>query len=218
MYNFDMSITLYTAAWGGYWEKYGETWTKNIKKLNPQPDKIIIISDKLIDSEFEVLVTDRPKSEIIAHFRNFALQNINTTHVAALDLDDEPYPNLLSNINYDYDINAFSYISENGTEYHFNKDIWDNLLEFDHYVFPNTPSSSLIRVQAIKDCGGYPDLEYEDAGLWLKMKIANKSIYSNNQVRFIYKEVSNSLSRANAEKNTNQLNQYIRKIKSENYL
>lgn len=213
MYNFDMSITLYTLAWGEYWEKYGDAWTKNIKNLNPQPDKVIIISDKLIDSEFQVFVTDKPESGIIAHFRNFALQNINTTHMVASDLDDEPYPNLLSNINYDYDINAFSYISENGTEYHFNKEIWDNLFNSDHYSFANIPGVSLIKVDSIKDCGGYPDIEYEDAGLWIKMRMANKSVYSNNQIRFVYKEVSNSLSRSNAEKKTNQLNQYLKKNK-----
>jgi hypothetical protein len=214
-----MSITLYTTSWNGYWDKYGTAWTGYIKRLNPQPDRILVISDKPINSEFEVIVTNKPEAAVPAHFRNIAVDAADTVFICASDVDDAPKEDLLSGLNYDYDINAFSYVTDKGIERHINIDGWNNLIDLDEYVFFFLPGTSPIKVEAIRDVGGYPNIEYEDAGIWVKLRNSNKTIYYDNKIKFIYNEIPDSFSRSgNLPHKKKQLNEWIKDLKGERHL
>lgn len=207
-----MSITLYTTAWGDYWNKYGSSWTDNINTLDPQPDRVLIVSDKAIESEFDVVVTDVPDRAIISHFRNVAVNNSSTEWIVSLDLDDKANVDFLANLNYQAEVHTFGYLSTRGYTHAANKNIWDNMFNFDIYYY-TIPSSSAIKLDAIKKCGGYPEIEYEDAGLWCKIKKANLNIHFDPTIRYLYSEEGPSLSRGDVDHKEIELNMYFQTVK-----
>lgn len=208
-----MTITLYTTAWGDYWNKHGNAWTDNIKQLNPKPDRVIIISDKPIESEFEVIVTQVPDRAILSHFRNVAAENSNTTWMVPLDLDDRAYVDFLANLNPEAEVHTFGYLSTKGYTHTANKNLWDDMLNFDLYYY-TIPSTSAIKLDAIKKCGGYPKIEYEDAGLWCKIRKNDLKVHFDSTIRFLYNEEGPSLSRGDVSHKEYELNQYFTSIKN----
>ena len=103
------TITLYTIAYGDYWEKYGERWEQNIKKLDPQPDEIYIISDKPIATDFKYYIynNDHPVHKL-SYFRNYAVSKSTSLMTSAADIDDIHYSWFLKNVNFNFDIHYFS--------------------------------------------------------------------------------------------------------------
>lgn len=191
-----MSICLYTTAWGDYWEKYGKVWTEHINKLSPAPDKVIIISDRLIESEYEVIVVDLPDKYQINYFRNVAVQNSSCHWVVGIDLDDKPYTDILSIADYDYDVCTYSLDLSDGRHEPCRKDRWDNLFELDSYEYPMA-GSSLIKTETIKKVGGYPMAWHEDAALWIKLRAINARVKFTLESKLLYNVDGNSLSRGN---------------------
>lgn len=43
------SISLVTACWNGYWDRYGAQWVESVQALNTAPDEVLIASDCLLD-------------------------------------------------------------------------------------------------------------------------------------------------------------------------
>jgi hypothetical protein len=207
------SVTLYTTAWGNYWEEYGKQWEKNVKGLEYKPDRVFLISDKEIDSEFEVILTEVPKKAILSHFRNVAVDNANTDWLVCADLDDVVYPWFIENLNDDYDIHSFTFDRTGGGWGIGDKTEWDNLFKAPYYHNFVLASSSAIKVQAIKDCGMYPEIEYEDAGLWCKMRKAERSIFFDSKPRYLYSDHGVGLSRGNTTHKSIELEKYLIEIK-----
>ena len=83
------------------------------------------------------------------------------------------------------------------------------MFNFDIYHY-TIPSTSAIKLGAIKKCGGYPKIEYEDAGLWCNIKKANLNIHFDPTIRFLYNEEGPSLSRGDVDHKIIELNQYFK--------
>lgn len=209
-----MSISVHTAAWGNYWEIYGQQWTKHIKSLDPQPDRVLIISDKMIESEFDVIVTNVPDRAILSHFRNIAIKNIDTIWSVPIDLDDTPYEYILYGLKDEYDIHAFAYTAFNDQQTFFpDEDIWINMFSNINYKH-SIAGVSAIKTEVIKECGGYPDIELEDAGLWCIARKKNKTVFFDKKIRFSYRYNTRSLSNFNISTKAKELNDFFTKIKN----
>lgn len=206
-------ITLYTVVWGDYWDKYGEDWTQNIETLDPQPDRVIIVSDRPIESKHEVIVTELPDKARMSHFRNVAVNNTDTEWIVCLDLDDKAYPNFLANLNPDVDVHAFSYHTTNGQGPHFpSEKIWDEMFTLHFYTY-TICGTSAIKTQVIKNLGGYPNIEFEDAAFWCLFKKKDLKIDFDHTIRFLYENVGGSLSRSDRGWKTEQLDRFFLNVR-----
>ena len=68
------TVTVYTIAYGDYWERFGKKWEENMLKLDPAPDELFIVTDKEIDTKLKYYIL---KSNEVAEFRNFAVEKAN---------------------------------------------------------------------------------------------------------------------------------------------
>lgn len=41
-------VTLVTACWNGYWDRYGKQWVESVQQLNTAPDEILVATDRPI--------------------------------------------------------------------------------------------------------------------------------------------------------------------------
>ncbi len=208
-----MSVTLYTTAWGGYWEKYGQAWTKHIENLDPKPDRVIIVSDRPIETLWEVILTDTPEEHIMSHYRNVALNNTDTEWIIGSDLDDIPYSFFLNGLDEEYDICAHSIDISDGTYEKSSSEKWNNLFELNRYINPIT-SCVPVKTELIKKVGGYPELWYEDAGLWIKLRMINAKIKFDPTPRYLYVINENSLSHGDVDHKYDELMEFFNYHKS----
>ena len=94
------SVTVITAAWGDYWDRYGKTWTAAIEQLDPQPSEIIVVSDKPIETNFQVIIEHDCHLGV---FRNAGVRAASSTWIVPSDLDDVPLSNYIDNLDNYYD-------------------------------------------------------------------------------------------------------------------
>ena len=97
------TVTIYTVAFNGYWQKYGAAWTARIKNLDPVPTEVIVVCDEQIDTEFKLIIeTDK----CISSFRNAAIKSATSDWVVLCDIDDTPLTNFIDDLDYNFDIIA----------------------------------------------------------------------------------------------------------------
>lgn len=181
-----------TAAWGDYWLRYGERWSNCVRQMNPQPDQVIVVSDKPIETEFEVVI----ETDIhLASFRNAGVRASTGTWFIPADLDDEPYPHYCANLP-DADIVAFA-LQIGDSIWQGNPDYWDKALEL------STPNP-LVSCSAIKRDlvmqVPYRKVGWEDWALWLDLKMAGAKVHFDNTPRFKRNNVAGSLSKIDVAK------------------
>lgn len=165
--------TLYTCAWGNYWEKYGKQWISYVEKFNTKPDQVIVISDKkLSNCPYEVLICEVKKPWPIANFRKMAIDHCVTDWLCAYDIDDKAYPNYLDNIDSYYDICTFPIISSTGILFDPRSEhrlsAWENAHKFQKDTIKNgvgiasMPGVSFVKTEVLKKYGinkyGFQDL------------------------------------------------------------
>lgn len=103
------TVTVYTVAFNGYWQKYGEVWTAHIKNLNPAPTEVIVVCDEPVETEFKLLIeTDK----CISSFRNCAIKAATSDWVVLCDIDDFPLNNFIDDLDYNFDIIAYTLIDQ----------------------------------------------------------------------------------------------------------
>jgi hypothetical protein len=188
------TITLYTLAWDGYWDKHGKKWSYYINNLNTSPDEIIIVSDLPIETSFinhpnvkNIIKATDTYQDIIALYRNIAIENSSCDWIVASDIDDMPLPNYLDGLDIDADICGFSFM-EQATSAVYKPDSWSLEKRFLE-IFDNTliPGTSAIK-RSVFDKLRYERGALEDLVLWCMSFKSNLSFANSNpdQVRFIY--------------------------------
>ena len=192
------TITVATANWGGYWDRYGSNWTEAVLKLDPAPTRVIIASDVPIKTGFEVVICE---TKSLGPMRNAAIDFTDTEWFVPSDLDDIPLPNYVSGINRDAEIHSFCYKFCN--EAHgYRPSQWDNAFE------PNT-GNPLASCSAYKTDWAkrirYRDIGWEDWAFWLDMKKAGARVHFDQTVRYIYTHPPGSLSQKDVSRKENEI-------------
>jgi glycosyltransferase involved in cell wall biosynthesis len=155
--------------------------------MRPHPDQVIIVSDKPIDTEFEVVI----ETDIyLSSFRNAGVKAATGTWFIPADLDDEPYPNYCDNLP-DADIVAFA-LQMGDSVWRGNPGYWENALDL------STPNP-LVSCSAIKRDlvmqVPYRRVGWEDWALWLDLKRAGARVHFDHKPRFKRNNVAGSLSK-----------------------
>jgi len=200
------TVTITTAAWGGYWEKYGKTWTNHILQLNPAPTEVIVVSDKPIDTQFTVVIETDCNLGV---FRNAGIRAASSTWIVPSDLDDTPLPNYLEGIDDNYDIIAFNLEDHKGRIYLSSVEAWNN-------IFNNDTRNPLVSCSAVKRelllKVPYRKIGWEDWALWIDLKRANAVVKFDSIPRYKYNNVHNSLSRQHKKEKDQEILELKRQI------
>jgi glycosyltransferase involved in cell wall biosynthesis len=196
-----MTVTVYTIAWGDYWEKFGKRWTDHILNLNRKPDEIIIISDKHLETNFKVIVNKEPPAAW--RFRNCAIKNASSSWLVPIDLDDNPLPNFIDNLNPEVDIHSFSLITSNGKIWNPSIENWNDINNHDS-INP-IPSCSAVKLDVLKNIK-YRNVGWEDWALWIDLKNNNALIYFDSTVRYVHNNTENSYGKFNKKSRKLEIN------------
>lgn len=147
---------LVTTCYNDYWEKYGERFNQACAALEEKPDRIVIVSDRPVNTPYEnyVYVPDNhPNEYLLGAYRQKALELCDCDWLIQIDIDDIMYPNYCSNINDDCDWQIFD--MKNNMLRHI-KHIIDNFytLPRDGIAFGGY-SNSAFRTSLLRKFGGY---------------------------------------------------------------
>jgi len=214
--------TLYTCAWGGYWEKYGKDWIKQVELLNTKPDQIFVVSDKsLSDCPYEVILADPNfKPYPITAFRQAAVDHCNCDWYCFSDIDDIMFPNYLDNINDNYDIHAISFKRTDGRDWilcDIDKRNWNEMFTYEGSYRGPFSGTSFIKSKIIKKVG-IPLYGWQDNTLFIKLREINCSVFFDSTPRFLYNiDIKNSLSKIHTRKNKKREHDAILKQVKEKY-
>lgn len=181
-------------AWGGYWEKYGKAWVKNINSLNTVPDEIIIVSDKEVDTSF-IKITNKVKNIIgiapsgqtnVTYYRNLAVKNSTSEWIVASDLDDTQLPNYIDNLDDSSDIHGFSFLEgPSGQEHHPDQDSLFDRLNWTPNKNNLIPGTSAIKADVFKKIK-YENNVHEDYVLYSASHSLNLKVGADRDIRFVY--------------------------------
>ena len=192
------TITVATANWGGYWEKYGSRWTEAILQLDPAPTRVIVASDVPIQTDFEVVICE---IKSLGPMRNAAIDFTDTEWFVPSDLDDLPLPNYIKDLKQDTEIHAFSY-RYGGMSHGYKPTLWENAFSIE---CPNPIGScSAYKTDWAKRVR-YRDIGWEDWAFWLDMKKAGARAHYDETVRWIYTRPPNSLSQQDVDRKENEI-------------
>ena len=195
------SITVYTIVWGDYWERFGKRWTDRILNLDTRPTEVLIISDKPIDTNFKVIIDNQLPSAW--KFRNLAIDYATSTWLIPIDLDDEPLPNFIDNLDSQVDIHAFSLMLSSGKVWNPNIENWNNIN--DHRSSNPIPSCSAVKLDLLKRVK-YRSLGWEDWALWIDLKNINSSVCFDSTIRYIHNDTANSYGKRNKKHRKLEIN------------
>lgn len=188
--------TLYTCAWGGWWEKYGKSWISQVENLNTKPDQLFVVSDKpLTDCPYEVVLVQNKKTLFeITKYRQTAVDHCTSDWYCPIDIDDFMYPNYLDNIMDDYDIHGHypANFPEHVISSKRGKVGWETAFTTDKWTRPFS-GVSFIKTHWVKRIG-IVDYGWQDQSLFMKLRFNNCSAYFDEVPRFVYNaDAENSL-------------------------
>lgn len=171
-----MTKMLVTIAYGNYWERYGERFELMCSALEEKPDRLVIISDKPINTKYENIVhASELNTYSIGEYRQKALEICDCDWFIQFDIDDIMYPNYISNLNEGADWHIFNLK---------NNEHIRQTLDYSFSNFYNLSSlsfggilNSAIKTSKLKEIGGYKtNFGWEDLILSCDL-IHNKATY-----------------------------------------
>ena len=177
-------------SWNGYWDEYGEAWSKRINKLNISPDEIVIVSDVKVDtsllkhSNVKNIIVDNLIHKNHSSYRNIAINNSSCDWVVGADIDDHPLLNYLDDLDDSSDIHAFAYY-EDGKLFCANENSLKNKLLGVHDEMSAIPSSSAIK-RSVFNRLRYEQGVHEDRVFYATCYILNLKASNDPRPRFIY--------------------------------
>ena len=173
---------LYTTAYNSYWEKYGERFENACKALETKADRIVIISDVAITTDYENIVMkdhDAFDTYSLGKYRQKALTVCDCDWLVQIDIDDIMYPNYLNNINDSVDWHIFS-MKNNECVMHNLNHHWDNFFQGDLMSPFGGLSNSAFKTSTLNRVGGYKgDIGWEDLILVCDLKFNNCTIFAD---------------------------------------
>jgi hypothetical protein len=173
-----MSKMLVTIAYGNYWERYGKRFESMCDALEEKPDRLVIITDKPIDTKYENIVYI-PESGLnnysIGAYRQKALEICDCDWFIQIDVDDIMYPNYISNLNDNVDWHVFNIKNNDSVRLTLDYSV-SNFYNLSHFSFGGILNSA-IKTKKLKKIGGYKTtFGWEDLILSCDL-IHNKATY-----------------------------------------
>lgn len=177
-------VAIIAPLYGDEYDHFVPAWFDAIAALDRQPDEVILHRGEPLPGE----------TGTCARLKNEAAALSAADWIWTLDVDDLALPDALTGIDdVDADVWAMGYTGVDGE---FIPDVIPN----DEYLRLPTqlyPAMSAFRHISFDSVGGFPQIAYEDWGLWRRMARAGCTFESSGRVHSIYR--SHPLSRTATE-------------------
>ena len=216
-----MSKMLVTMAYGSYWGLYGKRFESMCDALEERPDRILILTDKPIETKYENVV-HMPENGLddyaLGSYRKKSLELCNCDWLIQFDIDDVMYPNYISNLNEDADCHIFA-VKHNE---HAMMQLDNSVKKF--YQLQDMPPfggymNSAFKTSILRKIGGYKaNFGWEDIVLFCDLIHNKAKIHIDTSIlrgeRVLHS--SDSITKASTEKRmikVNQTKEYFERLK-----
>ena len=181
------SVAVVTCIYGdnGY-DRWLPVWVESILALRRKPDEVILVADREYDVPgVKVVVEPCTWEYSCAFYLNAAALAANSEWVWTLGIDDLAMPDGLDGIDeIDADVWQLGYLRSDGRCYappQLQPSEYLSMLATNPYV-----GASVVKRESFCACGGYPDIEFEDWGLWRRMARGGMRFLSSKRQHFHY--------------------------------
>jgi len=177
-------VTVVSCLYGdrGY-EWFIDRWAEAIRLMDPQPEDVIVATDREYVCPYEQRVSDCHWNHPQAYYLQDAIMAATSEWVWIVDIDDVALPDALEGIaEVDADVWQMGYVT-NGEEYVVPQLTGDEYLS--HGGNPYTAGSA-IRTESFWRCGGFADVAFQDFALWRRMAFRGARFQSSGRVHYRY--------------------------------
>jgi hypothetical protein len=171
-----VSVAVIACLYGTEYDRFVDEWFASLGQLERQPDEIILHRGERLEGE----------TGTQARLQNEAAALASSEWIWKLDVDDLALPTALNGIDYVVsDVWVMGYRLENG-----DKCIPEVLpnseyLDSDEQLYPGM---SAFQRDVFEGVGGYPEIAYEDWGLWRRMARAGCTFESSHRAHSTYRK------------------------------
>lgn len=215
--------TLYTYCWGNYWQIFGNRFIECVNKLRVKPDQIFVVSDKKLNNcPFEVILVNQKYLKkyqyTINAYKQTAIDNTKCDWYCPIDLDDEMYPNYISNIDDNFDV---IFCSSKGYKAEKFEKTYENFFNLNHNENPHLCTSwSFVKSKHLKKFK-FSNYGFEDRYQFTVLRYMNLKIKFDNTIRLHYEKPwiakkdrnVNPVSQQNKQKRLNETYRFYKKIR-----
>ena len=183
------SVTVISCLYGRTHDRFLWEWLSAVRQLDPAPAEVIIATDRyrhITDGALEVFRRHNDGTRYPqAFYLNKALEQVETEWVWIHDIDDLAFPDALEGLDdVDADVFQMGYLRSDGLVY-----LPPELAAAEVLASPRNPfvAGSCVRTEALRAVGGFPDIAFQDWGLWLQLARAGATFAASDRPRFHYR-------------------------------
>jgi hypothetical protein len=180
----EVSVTIFGSCFGGY-RHYAQGWAAAIERMDPQPDAVVLAVDALmpLPGFVEQTVTTPMTRWPIPGYNNHALSWVTTEWAWRMDIDDQPMPDMLLDFSTDCDVWHGGYENQHGHVY-----IPGDVTADEVLAAPYNPilSASAFRTALWRDGSRFPDIAFDDWGLWRRFARDGAKFKSAGRGTYLY--------------------------------
>jgi len=181
------NVTVISCLYGRTHDRFLPEWLAAVRQLDPAPAEVIIATDHyrhLTDGVFEVFRRRNDGSRYPqAFYLNQALEHVETEWIWQLDIDDVAFPDALDGIEtVTADVFQMGYERSDGLVY------LPPIVSPEYLAGRNVyVAGSCIRTDTLRSVGGFPDLAFQDWGLWRELARTGATFAASDRPRFHYR-------------------------------
>ena len=181
------SVAVVTCVYGDHgYDRCIPGWLEAVLALSRQPDEIILVADREYGAPgARVVVTPCTWKYPCAFYWQAATIAAESDWVWTLGVDDLAMPDALDGVDeVDADVWQFGYLRTDGRCY-----APPQLTAAEYLAMTDSNpfvGGSVVKMASFSACGGYPDIEFEDWGLWRKMASMGMTFLSSKRQHFHY--------------------------------
>lgn len=186
-----MNVTIVSCLYGTGYERFITGWAQSIEGLNTQPDEVIVGVDRTAFERGQHI----PRALAVRNHCDWrhpqafhlqkAIERAETEWVWILDMDDFALPDALDGLeDIDADVMVVGYQRSDGVTY-----IPPQLTAVEYLLGGSNPfpAGSIIRRESFLKVGGFPDVAFQDYGLWRRMATAWMRFQASHRAHYVYR-------------------------------
>jgi glycosyltransferase involved in cell wall biosynthesis len=196
-------ITVWTTVFGNY-HHFVDEWLDSVVCANP--DRVLVVSDRSLNIDAEVLVAEPIGPHPEAVFRNIACRHAENGWLWQIDVDDRILPDALSVLDgRDCDVVQVGLVAMDNENWKIIPSVRSNadyLSNDDNSYTAGSPFTKDVWERA----GGFPYIGYNDYGFWRRCARIDAKFEFANKVCYMYRtQWDDSLTGKNAQQNKHNI-------------
>lgn len=182
--------TIVSCLYGNAYNRFVNQWAASIAQLNTKPADIIVATDRTVAergyhiSHAQAVINECTWRHPQAFHLQQAIEAAQTEWVWILDMDDQALPDALDGIDQvQADVWQMGYERSDG---HVHIPPQLTAAEYLTEKGNHFTACSAIRTDAFRDAGGFPDVAFQDFGLWRRLALIGASFQSSGRAHYRY--------------------------------